>query len=135
MFCHIRFSSDETASEAVKEQGDLSVPLGGCSTTSQDVDSSPVSTSANENSPLPSNESTSTPQASPSSVPADGGETHARKMGKLHMYIRTYQFICSVVVLHISVQHTVAQYGQVQVAMQLCALHNQQCEKLSTRDP
>ncbi|XP_023714771.1 rho guanine nucleotide exchange factor 12 isoform X5 [Cryptotermes secundus] len=73
--------SDETASEAVKEQGDLSVPPGGCSTTSQDVDSSPVSTSANENSPLPSNESTSSPQASPSSVPADGGETHARKMG------------------------------------------------------
>lgn len=124
MFCYIRFSSDETASEAVKEQGDLSVPLGGC-TTSQDVDSSPVSTSANENSPLPSNESTSSPQASPSSVPADGGETHARKMGKLHMYICTYQFICSVVVLHISVQHTVAQSGQVQLAMQ-------QCKKLST---
>jgi hypothetical protein len=33
-------------------------------------------------------------------------------------------------VLHVkSVRHTVAEYGQVQVAMHLCALHNQQCKK------
>jgi hypothetical protein len=130
VFCQIPFSSDETASEAVKEQGDLSAPPGGCSTTSQDVESSPVSTSTNENSPLPSNESTSTtPQASPSSIPADGGEAHARKMGKLHVYIRLYRcFSSNMAVLHVfvrvlcvkSVHRTVAECGQIQVTMQLC---------------
>jgi hypothetical protein len=99
---HISFSPDETATEAVKEQGGLSVPPDGCSSTSQDIESSPGSTSTNENSPLPSNESTSTtPQASPSSVPADGGETHTRKMGKQRVSIRVYHWCSPLLVLHI----------------------------------
>jgi hypothetical protein len=98
----ISFSSDETSNEAVKEQGGLSTPLDGCSTTSQDVESSPGSTSTNENSPLPSNESTSiTPQASPSSVPADGGETPGRKMGKLPVFVQVYGLGCPVLVPHV----------------------------------
>jgi hypothetical protein len=134
VFCYTPFSSDDTASEAVKEQGDLSVPPGGCSTTSQDVESSPVSTSTNENSPLPSNESTSaTPQASPSSsVPSDGGETHARKMGRPadpYAYLPVSFFY--VLVLHVfmrflqmkPVHGTVAEYGWVQVIMPIvCVL-------------
>jgi hypothetical protein len=84
VFYDISSSSDETANESVKEPSDLLVPPGGCSNASQDVESSPVSTSANDNSPLPSSESApTTPQASPSSVPADSGESHARRMGKL----------------------------------------------------
>lgn len=83
MFCDIPFSSDETTSEAVKEPSDFLVPPGGCSSASQDVESSPVSTSTNDNAPLPSSESApTTPQASPSSVPGDSGESHARRMGK-----------------------------------------------------
>jgi hypothetical protein len=79
----IPFSSDETATEAVKEPSDLLVPPSGCNSTSQDVESSPVSTSSNDNTPLPS----ASPQASPSTVPADSGEPHARKMGKLYIYV------------------------------------------------
>ncbi|PSN51929.1 hypothetical protein C0J52_06306 [Blattella germanica] len=70
--------SEETASEPAKEPSDLLVPPGG---SSHDVDTTP---SPNENTPLPSSESTSTtPQASPSSAPADGGEPLAKKMGEL----------------------------------------------------
>jgi hypothetical protein len=101
----IPFSSDETASEAVKEPSDLLVPPGGCSSAPQDVESSPVSTSTNDNTPLLSSESApTTPQASPSSVPADSGESHARRMGKLWTYMCIpFQQIFYMLMLHVFV--------------------------------
>ena len=86
------FSSDETNGDVVKE-GNTLVPPGGCSSTSQDVESSPVSASANDSTSLPSSESAPTiPQAPPSSVPADGADPLARRMGK---YFSLYSiFVC-----------------------------------------
>jgi hypothetical protein len=81
------------------------VPPGGCSITSHDVESSSVSASANDSTSLPSSESApTTPQSSSSSVPADGTDPLARRMGKfpcltvllismLHVFVVMYQDI------------------------------------------
>jgi hypothetical protein len=86
MFNDICFSSDETDGDAVKEGNNL-VPPSGSSSTSQDVESSPASASANDSTSLPSSESApTTPQASPSSVPADGTDPLARRMGEYFLH-------------------------------------------------
>jgi hypothetical protein len=86
----------------VKEGNNL-VPPGGCSITSHDVESISVPASANDSTSLPSSESAPpTPQSSPSSVPADGADALARRMGKFSLLDSIIYFNASCICCNVS---------------------------------